>query len=29
MDAFVPDQRLEFFVDISLDAVAAELAASG
>jgi glyoxylase-like metal-dependent hydrolase (beta-lactamase superfamily II) len=29
MDAFVPDQRLEFFVDISLDVVAAELAASG
>ena len=28
MDAFVPDQRLEFFVDISLDVVAAELAAS-
>jgi glyoxylase-like metal-dependent hydrolase (beta-lactamase superfamily II) len=29
MDEFVPDQRLEFFVDISLDVVAAELAASG
>jgi hypothetical protein len=29
MDQFVPDQRLEFFVDISLDPVAAELAASG
>ena len=29
MDEFVPDQRLEFFVDTSLDAVAAELAASG
>ena len=29
MDAFVPDQRLEFFVDISLDPVAAELAESG
>jgi glyoxylase-like metal-dependent hydrolase (beta-lactamase superfamily II) len=28
MDEFVPDQRLEFFVDISLDVVAAELAES-
>lgn len=29
MDEFVPDQRLEFFVDISLDVVAAELADAG
>jgi glyoxylase-like metal-dependent hydrolase (beta-lactamase superfamily II) len=29
MDEFVPDQRLEFFVEISLDPVAAELASSG
>jgi len=29
LDEFVPDQRLEFFVDFSLDAVAKELADSG
>lgn len=28
LDEFLPDTRLEFFVDVSLDAVAAELAAS-
>jgi hypothetical protein len=29
MDEFVSDRRLEFFLDLSLDAVAAALAASG